>query len=137
MGNSGLAYANLGEPRYAIEFYEQHLAITREIGDRHAEGWVMDCLGRAYAGLGEFRRAIEFYEQALAIIREIDDRRGEAFTCWHFGNALEELGEIGRAAELMQIRADYLREIGHLDAEKSAADVESLRARMTPKPGEP
>ena len=34
LGNLGNAYNNLGEYRRAIEYYEQHLTIAREIGDR-------------------------------------------------------------------------------------------------------
>ena len=34
LGNLGNAYADLGEPRKAIEYYEQALKIAREIGDR-------------------------------------------------------------------------------------------------------
>ena len=34
----GLAYADLGEVRKAIEYYNQALAIIREIGDRRGEG---------------------------------------------------------------------------------------------------
>ena len=33
-----MAYADLGELRRAIEFYEQGLVIEREIGDRRGEG---------------------------------------------------------------------------------------------------
>ena len=34
----GVAYYRLGEPHRAIELYEQHLPIAREIGDRGGEG---------------------------------------------------------------------------------------------------
>ena len=67
LGNLGLAYSDLGEPRKAIEFYEQALKISREIGDRQGEGNRLGNLGTAYSHLGEPRKAIEFYEQALKI----------------------------------------------------------------------
>ncbi len=38
LGNLGLAYADLGETRKAIDYHEQALAISREIGDRRGEG---------------------------------------------------------------------------------------------------
>ena len=62
--------------------------------------------------------------------REISDRLGEGSACWNLGLALEKLGELGRAAALMQVRVDYLREIGHPEAEEAAAEVEALRGRM-------
>ena len=73
----GMIYADLGEARKAIEYYEQALAIAREIGDRRGEGASLGNLGRAYADLGDARKAIEYYEQALAIAREIGDKRDE------------------------------------------------------------
>jgi len=42
-------------------------------------------------------------------------------------------GDLIRAADLMQGRVDYEREIGHADAEKNAADLAALRARIAKK----
>ena len=77
LGNLGNCYADLGQTARAIEYYEQALAIAREIGDRRGEGTDLGNLGNCYADLGQTARAIEYYEQALAIAREIGDRRGE------------------------------------------------------------
>jgi hypothetical protein len=114
--------------RRPIEFYEQDFAIVREIGNRRGEGGALGNMGSAYADLGETRRAIELYEQDLAIAREIGDRQGEARASWNL--VLEMGGELGRAANLMQICVDYEREIGHPVAEKHAARVAALRARI-------
>lgn len=130
LGNLGLAYADLGERQRAIEFYEQRLTIAREIGDRRGEGSALGNLGIAYAVLGEPRRAIEFCEQQLTIAREIGDRRGEGHASWNLGLILEKEGYLTRAADLMQVFVDYRREIGHPDAEKLAATVAALRARI-------
>jgi tetratricopeptide (TPR) repeat protein len=128
--NLGVAYKNLGEPRRAIEHYEQQLVIVREIGDRRGEGNALGNLGNAYAALGEPRRAIEYYERHLAIACEIGDRRNEAIASWNLGLAIEKEGDLARAADLMQVRVDYLSGIGHPDAEKHAARVAALRARI-------
>src|SRR5271166_6455241 len=77
LGTLGNAYAALGQAKRAIGFYEQHLAIAREIGDRRGEGAALGNMGYAYYLLGQAERAIGFYEQHLAIAREIGDRRGE------------------------------------------------------------
>ena len=47
LGDLGLAYAELGEPRRSIECCEQALAIARETGDRRVEGITF-----AYTGPG-------------------------------------------------------------------------------------
>jgi tetratricopeptide (TPR) repeat protein len=77
LDNLGLAYAALGEPRRAIEYYQQALAIAREIGDRRGEGNRLGNLGRTYAALGEARQAIEYLEQALSIFEEIESPYAE------------------------------------------------------------
>lgn len=127
LGNS---YSALGEPQRAIEFYEQHLAISREVGDRRGEGTALGNLGIAHASLGELQRATDLYQQRLAIADEIGDRRGAAEDSWNLGQQLAQRNDLARAADLMQIRVDYERDIGHPDAEKHAAAVQSLRARL-------
>jgi tetratricopeptide (TPR) repeat protein len=112
LGNLGLAYANLGETRRAIEYHEQALAIDREIGDRRGEGADLGSLGLAYADLGETRRAIEFYEQDLAIAREIGDRRGEGSVLNNLGLAYTALGETRRAIEYHEHALAVFSEIG-------------------------
>jgi tetratricopeptide (TPR) repeat protein len=130
LGSLGLAYADLGETQHAIEFYEQHLTLARKIGDRRGEGNALGSLGLAYADLGETRRAIDFYEQWLTIAREIGDRQGEAKSSWNLGVALEKEGDLARAVDLMQVLADYERKVGHPNAEKHAAYIAALRARI-------
>ncbi len=129
MGNLGLAYADLGEKRRAIEYYEQALAISREICEastagspqwtagRRAEGNSLGSLGNAHAALGRARQAIEHYEQALAIAREIGDRRGEGNRLGNLGNAYLALGEARRAIECYAQALVIARDIGDRRAE--------------------
>ncbi len=119
----------------AIEYYEQALQISREIGDRRGEGNRLGNLGLAYSGLGEVARAIEYYEQALQIARETGDRRGEAFASWNLGLLYED-SDPARAVDLMQTLVDYERGIGHPDAEADAARVEEIRARVRTADGQ-
>jgi len=112
LGNLGLAYADLGEVRRAIEYHEQALILAREIGGRHAGGAHLGNLGTAYHRLGEVRRAIEYHEQALAISREIGDRRGEGNDLGSLGNAYADLGEVRQAIEYYEQALEIAREIG-------------------------
>jgi tetratricopeptide (TPR) repeat protein len=112
LGNLGLAYADLGETRRAIEFLEQYLDIARETGDRISEGNALCNLGLAYADLGETHRAIELYEQSLAIARETGDRRSEGNALCNLGLAYADLGETRRAIEFYEQHLAIAREIG-------------------------
>jgi tetratricopeptide (TPR) repeat protein len=112
LGSLGLAYADLGETRRAIELYDQRLVIAREIGDRRGEGSALGDLGNAYAALGEPRRAIEYHEQHLAIAREIGDRHGAGRALGNLGLAYADLGEPRRAIEHHEQYLVIAREIG-------------------------
>ena len=66
-----------GETRRAIDYFEQDLSISREIGNRRGEGIALSNLGKAYADLGETRRAVALAEQALKIFEQIEDPNAE------------------------------------------------------------
>ena len=61
-----------GEAGGAIEYYEQALAISREIGDRRGEGNHLFNTALAYQSLGERERAREYARQALAVYEAIE-----------------------------------------------------------------
>ncbi len=112
LGNLGLAYADLGELRRAIELFEQHMEIAREFGDRIGEYKDLNHLGMAYARLGETRRAIELFEQALVTAREANYLRGEGTALGNLGVAYSSLGETQRAIELYEQRLAIAQRIG-------------------------
>ena len=103
---------HLGQVAKAIEYYEQALAIAREIGDRRGEGADLGNLGLAYSALGQVAKAIEYYEQALAIAREIGDRRGEGADLGNLGMAYSALGQVAKAIEYYEQALAIAREIG-------------------------
>ncbi len=69
--------ANLSQYTKAIEYYEQALAIAREVGNRSSEGIALNNVGLAMANLSQYTKAIEYYEQALVIAREVGNRSVE------------------------------------------------------------
>ena len=71
LGNLGFAYADLGDARKAIEYYEQQLAIAREIGDRRSEALTSWDLGLEYEKAGDLRRAAETMQIRVDYEKEI------------------------------------------------------------------
>ena len=120
LNNLGNVYADLGETRKAIEFYQQQLTIARDIGDRRGEGNALGNLGLAYSELGESRKAIEFHRQALAIRRQICDRRGEGNNLVNLGIAYANLGETHKAIEFHQQALAIYSQIGDRRGESIA-----------------
>jgi tetratricopeptide (TPR) repeat protein len=74
MGN---AYSYLGDPRKAIDFYEQALAISREIGDLRGEGTDLFNMSHSLHALGQNEKAVSLAKSALAIFEEIESPHAE------------------------------------------------------------
>ncbi|XP_047444996.1 G-protein-signaling modulator 2 isoform X2 [Mugil cephalus] len=85
--------------RKAAEYYEENLAIVKELGDRAAQGRTYGNLGNTYYLLGNFRKAVASHEQRLRIAKEFGDRSAERRAYCNLGNAYIFLGEFGVAAE--------------------------------------
>jgi len=62
----------------AIDYFQQYLTITREIGNHFGESIALNNLGLAYERAGDYKKAIEIHQQSLAIARELNNRDSEA-----------------------------------------------------------
>ena len=67
-----------GQYERAVDWYQQALAVFREIGDRTGEASALPDLGLAYQRLGRYEEAVGCYQQALAAVPgdRRPDRRG-------------------------------------------------------------
>lgn len=71
LGNLGIAYWHLDEPRRSIEYYEQWRAIAHEIGDRLGEASASWNLGLVYEDDGNLSRAADLMQVRVDFNREI------------------------------------------------------------------
>ncbi|XP_031415457.1 G-protein-signaling modulator 2 isoform X2 [Clupea harengus] len=83
----------------AADYYNENLAIVKELGDRAAQGRTHGNLGNTYYLLGNFRRAVASHEQRLLIAKEFGDRAAQRRAYCNLGNAFIFLGEFEVAAE--------------------------------------
>ncbi|MGI9067072.1 MAG: CHAT domain-containing protein, partial [Pyrinomonadaceae bacterium] len=102
---------SLGRNDKAIEYFEQALAIYRELKNRDGEGHALYSLGWAYGRLNRPDKAIEYYEQALAINREVKSRFNEGNALSSLGNAYRNLGRYEKAIEYSEQALAIAREI--------------------------
>jgi tetratricopeptide (TPR) repeat protein len=65
-------WLDLEPERSAVEFYEEHLAIAGEVGDRFGEGGALFNIGLALDILGDRAKAIAHVETALEIFEQIE-----------------------------------------------------------------
>ncbi|XP_025112167.1 G-protein-signaling modulator 2-like isoform X2 [Pomacea canaliculata] len=83
----------------AAQFYEENLALVKELGDRSAQGRACGNLGNTHYLLGNFRQAIGYHEERLSIAKEFGDKAAERRAYTNLGNAHIFLGEFEIAAE--------------------------------------
>jgi DNA-binding SARP family transcriptional activator len=94
----------------AIGYYEEALAIRRDIGDRRGEAQTANNLAHAHLQLGRAADALDPANRALVLQREVGHRYGE-------GVALNNLGEAYLALAEWDQAIDWLRRARTLFAE--------------------
>ncbi|KAI8491561.1 hypothetical protein Bbelb_307610 [Branchiostoma belcheri] len=87
----------LHSPRTAIQYYEQYLALARQLGDRREEGWAYNRFGDAYVDMKEYEKALDWYQKHLRVSQEIEDKKGEVTVHEDVGNAYRLLGNTEQA----------------------------------------
>lgn len=104
----------------AIQFYEDNLAIVRELGDRAAQGRACGNLGNTHYLLGNFETAIEFHSERLAIAKEFGDKAAERRAYSNLGNACVFMVEFETAAKYYKKALHIARQLAELAMEAQA-----------------
>lgn len=126
LGNLGTVYFSLGQYIQAATFFQQDLAIAREVNDRAEEGRALGNLGVIYLQNGHYQQAIDMLEQRLTIAQEVGDRLGEEIALGNLGTAHVNLGHYQQALDLFQRQYSIARQIGDRTGEESALDAYAL-----------
>jgi DNA-binding SARP family transcriptional activator len=96
----------------AIGYFEQALAIAREVGDPQDESRAANNLAFTYVILGRYEEAVGPLLEALELQRELGRRYGEAVALCNLGEAYVELGRYDEAIARSQEALVIAREIG-------------------------
>jgi tetratricopeptide (TPR) repeat protein len=134
LNNMALVYRATGQPRRALELYEQALPIIREVGDRAGEAVTLNNIAEVYRATGQPERALELYEQALPLMREVGDRAGEATTLNNMALVYQATGQPQRALELYEQALPLMREVGDRAGEAATLNNMALVYRATGQP---
>ena len=108
---------SLGDYAQAQDYYQQSLAISREIGDRSGEGTTLNNLATTAHALGDYASALDYLQQSLAIQREIGDKKGEGKTLNNLSQIYDSRGDYATALDYLQQSLAIRREIGDKSGE--------------------
>jgi tetratricopeptide (TPR) repeat protein len=83
----------------ALDFYQQGLAICRDLGDKARLAGGLASAGELQLTLGDKEKARESLEQSVALWRELKDRRRENNALAQLAAVYSALGEREKALE--------------------------------------
>lgn len=111
-----LRQGNFDEAR---TYFEQSLAMFREIGDRLNESTVLKNLGNLYFFEGNFSSARTCYEQAITLYREVGYKLGESDVINNLASVLDGTGDYDQIRTLLEQALTLKRQIGDRQGECS------------------
>ncbi|HEX8982652.1 MAG TPA: tetratricopeptide repeat protein [Ktedonobacterales bacterium] len=112
--NLGTLYYELGQPRQALTYYEESLALSHEAGESDwARGLTRDNVGEAYVVLDEPARAIEITLEAHQVFQQAHDSFGAATCAFTLGRAEWRLGHIEAARAYFDEAERLFRDLGN------------------------
>jgi tetratricopeptide (TPR) repeat protein len=122
-GALGQVYKRMNELQHATECFEQALAIARENGDRHSEGyWLGELAFAIFLESGQEKRrqlAVKYLKQALKIARDSSDRHNEIRHLNALGIIYRDAGNINQAIGVFEKAVTIARAIGDRGREEN------------------
>jgi CHAT domain-containing protein/Tfp pilus assembly protein PilF len=115
----GVIYNQLGKNSQALEYYQQALAVKREVSDKAGEGTILNNIGLVYDELGQHSQALESLNQALAIFRQLGDQASVGNTIDSIGTVYTSLKQYPQALESYQQALGFLRKVGNRAGERT------------------
>ena len=97
----------MGEPKKALDFYDQSLTIRKETSDKDEEATTYNNIAGIYSGLGEYQKALEYvhlaqetFQQASPAIKASVRAQGiEPKLLNSLGNIAWKLGDMREALD--------------------------------------
>jgi predicted ATPase/class 3 adenylate cyclase len=96
----------------ATQLFEEHLALSREMGDTWWLATSLSYLAVVYESRRDSARATELYEESMDLFRAQGDKYGLAFCLNNLAMVVYSQGDLGRAAQLTEEGVALFRELG-------------------------
>ncbi|XP_019613998.1 PREDICTED: tetratricopeptide repeat protein 28-like [Branchiostoma belcheri] len=104
----------LHSPRTAIQYYEQYLALARQLGDRREEGVADNRFGQSHYDIGEYEAALDWYQKHLKVSQDIEDKNKQITAHTAVGNTYRFLGRIEQATSHLDKALQLAQQTGDL-----------------------
>jgi predicted ATPase/DNA-binding XRE family transcriptional regulator len=112
--NLGALYHEMGRPQEALAWYEQSLAVSREVGESdYDRSLTWNGVGEAYIDLDEPSRAISVTEPSYQRFLRLRDIFGAATCAFTLGRAEWRVGQLDRARTYLDIAENLSRALGN------------------------
>jgi tetratricopeptide (TPR) repeat protein len=128
----GNAYRDLEDPDRAEDYYQQALALWRDIRHGLGEGRVLNGLGELSSRLGLHDQAISRYGEALEAHRSIEFSEGVATTLLNLGRSLVHVGRIREGRACWCEASELFEMLGDPRATQAEALIQALDVRPPP-----
>jgi CHAT domain-containing protein len=120
-------YRIMGQYSKALDYFQQALAIQREIGDSQSEALSSIYIGSVYSNLGEYSKALDYQLHALSLFNKLHNPSGQATCLTGIAGVLQQLGRYGSAFDYAQRALAIQRSIGFRRGEaQSLHDIGDL-----------
>ncbi len=113
-----------GDYEQATAFWEECLAICRELGNKNFVGHMLNNLGEVAVAHGAYDRAAALYEEALVMYRDAANVWATGLATRNLGGVVHMRGEYDRARQLLEESLRLMRERG--DTESVASITQEL-----------
>jgi predicted ATPase len=110
---AGVMTARAGEYEEAREYFEESLALFREVGDTRGVSWALLWLGNVAAAFGDLERAVALQEAGREVARQDGERWVAAIASHNLGLQARRRGDYTQAQDLHEEALAVYREAGH------------------------
>lgn len=118
--NSGFQSLDSGQYSEALRYFNQELAIYKEIKDLKGEAISLTNIGTVYLHQSSYDLAMKYFADALPIHREVKNLGGEASTLNNIGAVYQAKGEYGLALKYFEDAATDFKALGDLNNQAAA-----------------
>lgn len=109
----GRLYQGKGDFNNSLLYFNEHLAICKEIGDKQSMAGTLNNIGILYYCKGDYTKASEYYTLSLPLLEEIGNKQHIALCTNNIGLISQKQGDLDRALKYFEKALKHFEKIGN------------------------